>query len=79
MTRSTGEGDAKEYRLSWEYATAFSGDWYPTERVAPGDSDILDQYETLKRWAESGEEQIRNVKLEARKPNDWVEVSRVVV
>lgn len=43
------------------------------------DDDRMDQYNTLKRWAETHEQPIRDVKLEERplRPDDgWVEVTR---
>jgi hypothetical protein len=70
-----------EYRLSWEMLVpaptgGWDTVWTETSRVFGDepDSDGFDQYETLKRWAESGEEPVRNVKLEWRPVAEWEEV-----
>ena len=62
-----------EYRISWEAKPGPSHPWMPTERIFTDaeDTDGFDQFETLKRWAESGEEPVRNVKLEWRQPSVW--------
>lgn len=65
----------KEYRLSWEYRSAFSGEWYPSARVASEGSDILDQHAKLSEWERTGEEPIRNVRLQERRAADWKTVA----
>lgn len=51
--------------------------WNLTEVEHDGNEDRLDQYRTLKRWAETGEELVRNVRLwQAREPV-WSEVTDV--
>jgi hypothetical protein len=54
-----------EYLLSFETRLPGSA-WRATHRIASADSDILDQYATLKRWAETGEEPVRHVTLKQR-------------
>lgn len=71
---------ADTYRLSWDMpnfnqvaewqargvlaSQIPDGDWHRTVRVAESDNGILEQAATLARWAETGEEYIRNVVLE---------------
>ena len=67
---------AVEYRLSWEMA--IRGQWTREEIVFKDSEtkDHFDQHATLKKWAETGEEPIRNVKLEWRpiEFGEWEEV-----
>lgn len=49
--------------------------WRASEgRVTTDYGEALDQYRQLKRWADSHEQPIRNVKLSARRPPEWSEV-----
>lgn len=48
--------------------------WHTTEVEHNGDADRLDQYETLKGWAETGEQLIRNVQLWSMPVGEWAEV-----
>lgn len=48
--------------------------WHSTSREADDKSDILGQYQTLKRWAETGEELIRNVWLFEATAPAWIRV-----
>lgn len=51
--------------------------WDPVSREASGDdiSGIRDQYATLKRWADTGEQLIRNVHLYRASEPFWEEES----
>ena len=51
----------------WDWDTL--GEWRRTEVVFRGD-ERLDQYNQLRRWAETREQPIRNVRLERRKAPD---------
>jgi len=50
------------YRITWEMLSPHNHiHWSTVERIT---KDPWDQYNTLKGWEESGEEPVRNVKLE---------------
>lgn len=62
--------EEREWRVSWE-AIMFGTDWHPSERVTSDEADARDQYDTLREWERTGEEPIRNVRLERREPSEW--------
>lgn len=45
----------------------------PTSVIFTGD-DRMDQYQTLRRWAETHEQPVRDVRLDERQPAEWTEV-----
>ncbi len=45
----------------------------PIVKVVQTWPEIKNQYETLRRWAETHEQPVRNVKLESRTAGDWEE------
>lgn len=47
----------------WDWETL--GEWHRTEIIFTG-GERMDQYNTLRRWAETRKQPIRNVKLERR-------------
>lgn len=49
------------YRISWDMPNVFNPEWHT---VTSETDDPWDQYNQLKEWERTGEEPIRNVKLE---------------
>jgi len=62
-------------RLSAEQWEALP--WHRTENVTENHEAALEQYRKLAEWAESHEQPIRNVKLEARPLPEWTEVTGI--
>lgn len=54
----------RKYRISFEVVAPPSTDWIRTERESTDFPGILDQYQALKEWERTGEEQVRNITLE---------------
>jgi hypothetical protein len=54
------------YRVSWEMPSAVRSEWewHRTEKEHDSLVEAVDQYLALKGWETTGEEPIRNVKLE---------------
>jgi len=48
-------------------------DWHVVERESDL-ADLEEQYRTLKRWSETGDEPIRNVRLYRSEEPQWVEI-----
>lgn len=59
------------YRLTWEHPNPYTGEWGEHSRTDTVAGGILDQARTLKKWEDTGEQQIRKVRLE-------IQVSRPV-
>jgi hypothetical protein len=56
----------RRLRVTFEYVQPpeWGGKWQRASREGGDDDGILDQYNQLKEWERTGEEQIRNVVLE---------------
>ena len=50
-------------------------DWHTVTRLGGSESSILEQFDTLKKWAEEGTEPIRNVHLYKTEEPSWIEVT----
>lgn len=53
--------DGHRYRLEWETDAGYG--WHPTVRESGDRAEIVDQFRVLRRWAETGDEPVRNVRL----------------
>jgi hypothetical protein len=54
----------RRLRVTFEYVSPFTGAWVRTSREGGDDDGIIDQYNQLREWERTGEEPIRNVRLE---------------